>query len=501
MKEKISSFLKWKPSEKLIALGALAVLAVMLLPLLRLCFYSVPWYDDYAYAGYVTTGYSDAPVTLWDAIRGAWSAVVDEWIHWEGTYTAIFMGALVPIIWGEEWYFLGPMFLILFLTISVMVLVRTFLHNVLRSDAWTNLALQAGCSVMVVMFIYSAQRGFYWYDGGVFYVGMSSFLMLLLAALIKLMTAEKKTSVIKWAIISAVLSIVVAGANYVTTLQGLLWVCSFLALAIWQKRKSFVRFIPVTVIYAAAFCVNVLAPGTQNREVAHTGYGMSAPEAVVQSFLEAARRFPQFTRWITLAVMILLIPLMWQVVKRTEFKFRYPGLLLLWSVCMYASGFAPGMYALGAVKLDRMLCAIKITLQILLLLNEIYFLGWFCQKRREKEKAECVGKACWWFYPVMAVIMLFIFTTESDQAGNYSAYGAYYYIHTGEAYNFYQEYLARLEVLKSDEPNVVLEPYNWRPWFLHAGDLSENPEAEQNHAVAWYYGKESIICREKEAQQ
>ena len=69
------------------------------------------------------------------------------------------------------------------------------------------------------------------------------------------------------------------------------------------------------------------------------------------------------------------------------------------------------------------------------------------------------------------------------------------YIHTGEAYNFHQEYLARLEVLKSDETSVVLEPYHWRPWFLCAGELSDNPEADQNRAIARWYKKSSVAIK------
>lgn len=40
---------------------------------------------------------------------------------------------------------------------------------------------------------------------------------------------------------------------------------------------------------------------------------------------------------------------------------------------------------------------------------------------------------------------LMIFKASPNQAGHYSSYGAYYYVHTGEAYNFHQEYLERIE--------------------------------------------------------
>ena len=92
--------------------------------------------------------------------------------------------------------------------------------------------------------------------------------------------------------------------------------------------------------------------------------------------------------------------------------------------------------------------------------------------------------------------MLLIFATASDQAGNYSAYGAYYYIHTGEANNFYHEYLARVEKFKGAEAKVEVEPYVFRPWFLYMVDLSEDWENEINRAVAEWYYKEAVVLHD-----
>ena len=496
MKEKVQRFFGWRPSEKLVAVMAVGALLVMLLPLLRLCEYAVPWFDDYGYATYVKADFSE-PCTLLDAIKGGISAAVDEWYHWEGTYSAIFLGTQVPLIWGEEWYGLGPAFIILLLTISVMVLVSVFNKEILQGDFWSGLTLQAGCAGMVVMFIYSAQRGFYWYDGGVFYVAMSAFTMLYIAAMLKLMRAEKK-KVVWWIILCILTGIVVGGGNYVTTLQGMLLTCSFLALVIWKKRQVIKRFLLLTAVYAVGFGMNVLAPGNSSRGEYYVGWGMSPVWAVLYSFVEAAKRFFELTGLRTLLVLILLAPFMWQIVKRTRFRFQYPGLVLAWSVCLYAATFTPALYALGSVVLARMLCTIKITLQLMLLLNEIYWLGWIYQKLQAKKKLEFDGKPYWWFYPVIGALMLLVFVNESNQAGNYSAYGAYYYVHTGEAYNFYQEYQARLAVLKSDEKNVVLTPDVWRPWFLCAGELSDNPDSDRNQMIARWYNKESVICRSAE---
>lgn len=107
----------------------------------------------------------------------------------------------------------------------------------------------------------------------------------------------------------------------------------------------------------------------------------------------------------------------------------------------------------------------------------------------------------WWFYPLIAVGVLLAFWAEPNKAGSFSSYGAYYYVSTGEANNFYQEYLSRVEILKSDEPVAVLTPYHWRPWLICMGDLSDDPENESNRALEAWYGKDAVICAEPEQPQ
>ena len=93
--------------------------------------------------------------------------------------------------------------------------------------------------------------------------------------------------------------------------------------------------------------------------------------------------------------------------------------------------------------------------------------------------------------------MLAAFAVEPTKVVAFSTWGAYEAVHSGEAYNFYQQYLERVELLKSSEKNVEFEPYRYKPFVICAGDLSENPDAEENRAVADWYYKESVICKEK----
>ena len=197
--------------------------------------------------------------------------------------------------------------------------------------------------------------------------------------------------------------------------------------------------------------------------------------------------------------------------EQAKLSFKLPGVVLAASFCFYATGFTPSLYSMGHAGLGRTQNAVKLTFQILMILNEIYFVGWLKTKIFGKdtlngEAGEQRGTYVWnflrncpWFYYVgLGVLMLLTLKFAPNKAGVYSTYGAFYYVHTGEAYNFRQEYLARVEMLEGEDKNVVLEPYHFTPWLICMGDLSTDPDAEENVAVASWYDKDSVVVREIE---
>ncbi len=119
----------------------------------------------------------------------------------------------------------------------------------------------------------------------------------------------------------------------------------------------------------------------------YVGQGLDWFPAIIQSFVEAFEHLGSFTGFMTIPLLVLPIPVIWRMVQKSDFQFRYPLLVFLWSVCLYASGFTPSLYSMGNAGLGRTLNAVKITYQLLLVMNEIYLLGWLCQYLKKKSKA------------------------------------------------------------------------------------------------------------------
>lgn len=212
------------------------------------------------------------------------------------------------------------------------------------------------------------------------------------------------------------------------------------------------------------------------------GLGLRTAGVHRQIILEAVKHIPEYTGPVVLMVMLLLVPMIWQAVKSTDYRFRYPGIVLALSFCLYATGYTPSLYSLGHAGLSRTLNAVKITYLLLLFLNEIYWIGWLRQlleKRAEQTTGQLTiqkwairnGAAAWWFYVLIGVACLVIFRASSNQAGHYSSYGAYYYVHTGEAYNFHQEYLERVAILSGPEKMCSCRPISSARGFVHGRNL------------------------------
>ena len=488
----------WNPGKILLAVGFCGLLLLALIPLFRLTLYAVPYYDDYNFGRFARAAIEQEQ-SGFAAISGALDCVRTQWYAWQGTYSSIFFMTLMPAVWGEQYYFLGPVFILLLLLAGTMVFTGVILRRVFGMEKWSSLAIQAVITTAVFMFIYSAQSGFYWYNGGIHYVGMHGFGLLFLAVAVCLERSQNKASIGLLFTASVLLAMITAGSNFVTALQGLLCLLTILLLSVGlERRKTGLWLLPATVVYIIGFGMNVAAPGNSVRARSYVGWGYDPLEAIGRSFLEAVKHIPEFTGLIVPAVMLLLLPLILQAVKSTNYKFRYPGLVLAWSFCLYATGYTPSLYSMGHAGLSRTLNAVKITYLMLLFLNEIYWCGWLRQRLQAKGLSVWNGGAAWWFYGVVGVMCLLIFRVSPNQAGHYSAYGAYYYIHTGEAYNFHQEYLERVAILSGPEKDVQLPAYQFRPWFLCMGEISEDADNEANRSLAMWYHKDSVTLKEKD---
>ena len=164
----------------------LLALAVALIPLLLLTKYAIPFFDDYGYSAPVWIHYMLGGFNLKGVVSGSIENAVNMWHTWQGTYSSIFFMGLNPMIFGEQYYVIGPVFLILNLVLSMFVFTFVSCKVFLKKSGLPVLGMFAGVTLFIILFLYSPQQGFYWFNGGIHYVGMFSFELYFLSVLMLL---------------------------------------------------------------------------------------------------------------------------------------------------------------------------------------------------------------------------------------------------------------------------------------------------------------------------
>lgn len=475
--------------DKWVAILALCALVAILLPILRLAMFTTPWYDDYSYT-YFTKSLFQEKGSLLDAVNGAAYTTRTWWYCWQGTYSSIFLMALSPLSFGEEYYWMGVMAIILFFLISTMLLVKVAFKHILKAKTSTQFMAAALITGALVEFIYNSQQGLFWYNSAVHYTFMHGVVFLFITILIKMFYAEKMWEICGWTFLEAILAVVCAGSNFVSALQGFLCLgVAMLLMVLYKKKAIWFCLLPMTV-YGCGLYISISAPGNAIRSSYYQGFG--AVESVWNSFVAALEHFWEFTGPQFFVVLALFALIVWNTVKDLKLSFRYPGLVSLLSFCFYATGFTSSFYGMGNAGLARTWIVVKFTLLLLLFVNTVYWIGWVMRVWREKEKEIKSAKHYVWYYALIATGILLCFLFTEGQARDFSTFGAYYYVHTGEAANHRLEYEQRIETIKNGGDDVVVKPMFWKPWFLFKGELSTNPGAEANREMAKWYGKQSI---------
>ncbi len=492
IKEAVLKIVGFKPKDWMIALTLLAVTVTVLVPLYRLCAYAIPYCDDYDAFLYPKEALKTSPGLL-GLIKGAAAYSKMEWYSFQGTFTSCFMMAFNLFLFDPALYGLGDAMLITVMALSVFLFIRTVAKDIFKAKEALADSLGLLSVILTVLFIHTAQQGFYWYDGGVHYIFMHGVLLLGLAALIHSYYSEKKCIRISFAILSAVCMFIVSGGNYSTLTQSFV-VVPFALAALWiTGRKAPLVQLPSLAVLLTGAAFNMAAPGNAQRQAFFDSPYDTPVKAVLQSFVQGVRFLPDFLDWRTLLILIALLPIAHRLVRETSYRFSLLKFIIfaLFSVCLYASGNTAMLYSTGRVDLSRVINVIKLTFHLLLILNEVYLLGvveqlsWFKEKKGLR-----IGFVC--LIPAWLLVWSFFLKIQPNPIGTYSAWGADYYLKTGQAAACHDEYLTRLAILKGSDADVVFEPYSVLPWFLGWRDIESDPNAEQNRFMARYYGKDSV---------
>lgn len=495
-----------KITNKNIYRSLFVIFLISLFPIIMLAFYNYPCADDFSASDTVYWAWKNTGSIL-EVIRAAWDNVIFNYMEWSGVFMSVFWTSLQFGIFGEKYYGLVTVLAIGFLVIGSFYLGHVIFDKYFKADKYLSRGLILLYLFIIIQCMPNGNEGLYWHAGVVNYTWAFAFLLMLLAVVLSILKEDNIIKMIIKIMMASILAVFVGGGNYLTALQGSLWLFAMWVIIILSAvtnkeniknmfKKYSVIMLP-TIALLVSFGISVLAPGNEARMSISSG--MSPIKAVLVSFYYLLNVWTkEGITWPVIVVILISIPLMWNIVGKCEFKFRYPGMIALVGFGMVAAAFTPNLYAQGDVGGGRLADTIFFIWIFWIYVVLFYIVGWMRNKVLYEVKTKENGASRSWRRYLVGMLAFWIIcsvlTTRIEPA-TYVGTQALESIMSGEAKNYKDENEKRLELLyDSQEKNIVFQRFLNSPDLLSFQDITADENDWLNQAMAQYYGKESVRC-------
>ena len=487
-----------KKQLKIVTGVAIAVLIVSIIPMLWISQYLHPFADDYVFGAEVYKIWNETH-SFPACVQTAWNVAMTMYHTWQGTYSACFLMALQPGVFGQYW--LGTFILISSLVTSTYTLLYMVMRKLLHSSRLEYLFVSTLFVLMTIQFTWSYYDAFYWYNGAMYYTLFYSMSLFLASLLIgyQLSSSKFKKALIGGA--SIILSIIIAGGNFVSGLgMGAILFAAILIMKMEQRRWPRL-YITILAIYGIAFLFSVLAPGNAFRQVTIE----SKPNVVVAFFMAIGKSFEFLSESINIAqilMLMLLSPTLVKAASSSRFKFSHPWLCILITVTLYSSFFFAHSYAMGTRGPGRVQNIYSYIHLWLICINIYYLSGAVLRKAEAKaplssaitdfvtaSKKKYANSLQ--YAPYCAIVILILSVSLKERTTNRTVS----LMLKGTAVKFDKEMNERELALKTNTQSAItLKPLTVKMPSDAFNDIMIYPGYWINQGMARYYGKDKIVA-------
>ncbi len=469
----------------------LTLTAVLLIPMLLIGRYDIPSSDDFGHCVWTHPVYEQTGSVL-QTVLTAFKWVGYCFNNISGTFTVQVFDALAPNTFGESLYFITPFIMLFSLIFGVVYFEKTFFTYLYPSDKTKSRIIELATIIVMTQFLPSSIEGFYWYVGAITYTFYFSLFLILASIALRFYYSESKKYKMLVLVLCPFLAFVLGGGNHVTSLVTGVVVVSLIIVSVFNKKRFFF-YLPSLIFWMIAFTVLIIAPGNKVRSEAVGGGA-----GLVKSFFLAFRAVALSAEdWLSIPVLmfiLLIIPIIWSMASKSDKEFRYPAVVSALSVCFLAAMFYPPYFGMNSMGQGRVKNIIFFAFILLIICNLYYWCGWISKHADIKWLSEWDNGINIFFIAVLAVGVIFgMVATVKIPVTSYSAVKS---LISGEAEEYYETEQKRIEILSSDEKNIVLPAFESKPYTIYFTDITEDAEDGMNMAMAEYYSKDSIIVGE-----
>lgn len=481
-----------------ITIISMAILSLSILPILWIGQYLHPFADDYVFGAKVFQIWNETHSFI-ACIQGAWEVAMSMYHTWQGTYSACFLMALQPGVFGQYW--LGPIILLFSLMGSTYTILYTLMRKILHTNLWEYLYVSTIFVLVTIQFTWSYYDAFFWYNGAMYYTLFYSLSLLLGSLLIGYQQTTSKTKKIIIAAISICLAIIIAGGNFVSGLgMGAILFAAIIIMRLEQKEWP-CFYIGILLIYGISFAFSVLAPGNAYRQITVE----NQPNITMAFFMAIGKSFEFLADSLSMMQILLiaiLTPVITRLAKTSHFKFSHPWACILLTTLLYSSFFFAHSYAMGSRGPGRVQNIYSYIHLWLICLNIYYLSGAIIRKAEQKaplssalvtlftiSKQKYAQSLHYAVYCATAILVLSVSIKQSTTNRTVSL------ILKGTALKFDQEMSEREQTLKESKDKILtLKPLTVKMPSDAFNDITIYPGYWINQGMARYYDKKRIIA-------
>lgn len=498
-----------KDPTRIVGWVGLALLVLTLVPLVLISAYNHSYADDWHYGVWAHLALENVSnpiegffVAIWTALEQAGKA----WIDWQGSYSAIFLMALEPSVYGEQFYVLAAPIILAALIAGTFFFTHVFMVERMDSPRGLWLGLSSLLVVVQLLLQPSPVEGIFWFNSAVYYTFYNAAALAMLGCVGRICDPARAAKPRGVMVAYCLLAVFVAGGNFVTALV-LFEVMAVVVAVQWRSRRR------CTLELLVGFCLLVLglvvsfvAPGNSVRQ--ETQFPEDSAGVVGTIVGSSAACFQYLQEWSNGLVVLLVVAAvavaLYVVPSAVErgYTFKYPLLVVAATVALFATSFTPTFWAEGSVGPGRVQnCRFDMFL-VLLLFDVFWVVGWLWTKiapygvphLSARNTCAWCGLAALVFVCIVGVMATDSMGAETDLGEQLSSVSAARSLISGAAKDYHEQVLDRLDYIETSEASELEVPfYHDIPHVLWMGDIRDNMDNYINYRLCQWYGKDSII--------
>ncbi len=316
-------------------------LLISIIPLVYISFYSRPSADDYGYSISLYRYISSGNFNILGLIKKAIEVDIHFYNNWQGLYTSAFLLAFQPSIFGEKYYCIGAILLLVISFLCVLYFIKT-VFKILKIERY-----YIFLSILIFVFLYqqlpNLKEGLYWFNGAWNYMPFFFLSLVNIGLCLKYLFIDNRK---KYIVLSCLLSFVISGGNHVTSFMNILLLMVIVGYGIYKKKKAVILSLLFAIV---GFILMYIAPGTAIRQAHFSNPSIieTLKQVIYRSYSFTSEYFTRSCVFYLLAIILFSI----FVYKKDYFNDDYfklsPIIYLFITWVIFCGMLAVPYYAMG----------------------------------------------------------------------------------------------------------------------------------------------------------